>query len=125
MRVCENAYQIVSAAPNKILAYQEAFQSIPRPVLNAFTNSELLPDFLNHNFMLKNAEINKEKLLELNINVDFLNNELRLLRNSKSWKITKPLRQLFRKLKVYKGSDHPHQAQKPQLLKIDSTAFSK
>ena len=31
-------------------------------------------------------------------------------------------RQLFRKLKVYKGSEHPHMAQKPQLLKFDSTA---
>lgn len=27
-------------------------------------------------------------------------------------------RQLFTKLKVYSGSDHPHQAQKPQVLKI-------
>jgi large subunit ribosomal protein L13 len=28
-------------------------------------------------------------------------------------------RQLFRKLKVYKGSDHPHAAQQPQLLALD------
>ena len=28
-------------------------------------------------------------------------------------------RQLFRKLKVYKGSEHPHEAQKPQTLKLD------
>ena len=34
-------------------------------------------------------------------------------------------RQLFRKLKVYKGSDHPHSAQQPQILKLDSTASSK
>ncbi|MCL6584013.1 MAG: 50S ribosomal protein L13 [bacterium] len=27
-------------------------------------------------------------------------------------------RQLFRKLKVYAGADHPHQAQKPQLLRL-------
>ena len=35
-------------------------------------------------------------------------------------------RQLFRKLKVYKGSEHPHAAQEPQTLnlKIDSTALS-
>ncbi len=33
-------------------------------------------------------------------------------------------RQLFRKLKVYKGSDHPHSAQQPQTLKLDSTASS-
>lgn len=31
-------------------------------------------------------------------------------------------RQLFTKLKVYAGSDHPHQAQKPQIL--DVTAIS-
>jgi len=29
-------------------------------------------------------------------------------------------RQLFRKLKVYRGSEHPHAAQKPQILEIDS-----
>ena len=34
-------------------------------------------------------------------------------------------RQLFRKLKVYKGSEHPHAAQKPQILKFDSTNFAK
>ncbi len=32
-------------------------------------------------------------------------------------------RQLFRKLKVYKGADHPHAAQKPQMLKLDTTAL--
>ena len=30
-------------------------------------------------------------------------------------------RQLFRKLKVYKGSEHPHAAQNPQVLSITST----
>ncbi len=29
-------------------------------------------------------------------------------------------RQLFRKLKVYRGPEHPHSAQKPQILEIDS-----
>lgn len=29
-------------------------------------------------------------------------------------------RQLFTKLKVYKGSEHPHQAQKPEVLDIQS-----
>ena len=33
-------------------------------------------------------------------------------------------RQLFRKLKVYKGSEHPHSAQKPSLLLIDSSHTS-
>jgi len=33
-------------------------------------------------------------------------------------------RQLFRKLKVYKGSDHPHEAQSPQSLNIQPTANS-
>ncbi len=33
-------------------------------------------------------------------------------------------RQLFRKLKVYRGSSHPHVAQKPQSLKIDSAISS-
>tara|TARA_Y100001968_G_scaffold328856_1_gene376872 strand:- start:1339 stop:1791 length:453 start_codon:yes stop_codon:yes gene_type:complete len=33
-------------------------------------------------------------------------------------------RQLFRKLKVYKGSEHPHTAQKPQVLKFDYTGVS-
>ena len=28
-------------------------------------------------------------------------------------------RQLFRKLKVYKGTDHPHAAQQPQVLALD------
>ena len=31
-------------------------------------------------------------------------------------------RQLFRKLKVYKGSDHPHTAQEPQTLKLISVS---
>ena len=31
-------------------------------------------------------------------------------------------RQMFRKLKVYKGSDHPHSAQKPQLLQLNPSA---
>ncbi len=31
-------------------------------------------------------------------------------------------RQLFRKLKVYRGPDHPHAAQSPQILKLDSTS---
>ena len=33
-------------------------------------------------------------------------------------------RQLFRKLKVYRGSDHPHSAQKPQILKLDPAALA-
>jgi len=33
-------------------------------------------------------------------------------------------RQLFRKLKVYRGSDHPHSAQKPEVLKFDSIGVS-
>ena len=31
-------------------------------------------------------------------------------------------RQMFRKLKVYKGSDHPHSAQKPQPLQLNPSA---
>jgi large subunit ribosomal protein L13 len=31
-------------------------------------------------------------------------------------------RQLFRKLKVYKGTEHPHAAQKPQVLALDPAA---
>ena len=35
-------------------------------------------------------------------------------------------RQLFRKLKVYKGANHPHEAQKPEILKLDpATSASK
>ena len=34
-------------------------------------------------------------------------------------------RQLFRKLKVYKGSEHPHTAQNPQLINFDSTSSTK
>ena len=34
-------------------------------------------------------------------------------------------RQMFRKLKVYKGSEHPHTAQKPQPLQLTSSATAK
>ena len=34
-------------------------------------------------------------------------------------------RQLFTKLKVYKGSDHPHAAQDPKLLNLNSETVSK
>ncbi len=34
-------------------------------------------------------------------------------------------RQLFRKLKVYKGSEHPHAAQNPQALSIKSNSLGK
>ena len=34
-------------------------------------------------------------------------------------------RQMFRKLKVYKGSEHPHSAQKPQPLQVTSSATAK
>ena len=34
-------------------------------------------------------------------------------------------RQLFRKLKVYKGSDHPHAAQEPKILNLNSESVSK
>ena len=34
-------------------------------------------------------------------------------------------RQLFRKLKVYKGSNHPHVAQNPKLLKLNFTSSAK
>ncbi len=33
-------------------------------------------------------------------------------------------RQLFRKLKVYRGSEHPHSAQQPQPLQLDSSALA-
>ncbi len=33
-------------------------------------------------------------------------------------------RQLFRKLKVYKGSEHPHAAQNPQILRVNSSSTS-
>ncbi len=32
-------------------------------------------------------------------------------------------RQLFRKLKVYRGADHPHIAQQPKTLKFENNAF--
>lgn len=32
-------------------------------------------------------------------------------------------RQLFRKLKVYKGADHPHAAQEPKLLNLDTNGL--
>jgi large subunit ribosomal protein L13 len=31
-------------------------------------------------------------------------------------------RQLFRKLKVYKGTEHPHAAQQPKILQLDPAA---
>ena len=31
-------------------------------------------------------------------------------------------RQLYRKLKVYRGADHPHAAQQPQILALDPAA---
>ena len=34
-------------------------------------------------------------------------------------------RQLFRKLKVYKGSEHPHAAQNPKVLSMNSNALVK
>ena len=34
-------------------------------------------------------------------------------------------RQMFRKLKVYEGSEHPHSAQKPQPLQLTSSATAK
>ena len=34
-------------------------------------------------------------------------------------------RQIFRKLKVYKGADHPHSAQQPQPLQLDPAASAK
>ncbi len=34
-------------------------------------------------------------------------------------------RQLFNKLKVYKGSDHPHAAQEPKTLNLNSKTVSK
>ena len=34
-------------------------------------------------------------------------------------------RQLFRKLKVYKGSEHPHEAQKPKIIKLNSATSEK
>ena len=34
-------------------------------------------------------------------------------------------RQLFRKLKVYKGGDHPHAAQQPQALALAPSASSR
>ena len=33
-------------------------------------------------------------------------------------------RQIFRKLKVYKGSDHPHSAQEPKTLNLNSQSVS-
>ena len=33
-------------------------------------------------------------------------------------------RQLFRKLKVYRGSEHPHAAQKPQTLNLAPAALA-
>jgi large subunit ribosomal protein L13 len=34
-------------------------------------------------------------------------------------------RQLFRKLKVYKGAEHPHAAQQPQVLALDPSATAR
>ncbi len=34
-------------------------------------------------------------------------------------------RQLFTKLKVYKGSDHPHSAQEPTILNLNSESVKK
>ena len=34
-------------------------------------------------------------------------------------------RQMFRKLKVYKGADHPHSAQQPQPMQLDPAASAK
>ena len=34
-------------------------------------------------------------------------------------------RQMYRKLKVYKGAEHPHSAQQPQPLQLDPAASAK
>ena len=34
-------------------------------------------------------------------------------------------RQLFTKLKVYKGSEHPHSAQEPKILSLNSESVTK
>lgn len=34
-------------------------------------------------------------------------------------------RQMYRKLKVYKGTEHPHSAQKPQPLQLNPSATAK
>ena len=34
-------------------------------------------------------------------------------------------RQLYRKLKVYKGAEHPHAAQNPQVLQLDTSTLAK
>ncbi len=98
-KICSDLYEKVVDSSAKISAFRETFYSIPRPILDVFRNSELRPESINKRSSLEKELRLEEMVNESNVQIKDLRGELKALRSSKSWKITKPMRQLLELIK--------------------------
>ena len=111
-KVSKKAYDAVIQNPNKLISFKEHFNSMPRAVLECSARDQLLPEaetnFLRNSLNCLESEMRnvgcsleqrerdcvllQSQLQDNQRALDLVQDQLRDLRNSRSWRITAPLR---------------------------------
>ena len=100
LQVCDHTYKDIVNASDKILSYQECFNSLPRAVLECSSREQLLPeaDFSLLNNRLHSMEVETQNIVlsleKRERDCASLKRQLSELKASHSWRITAPLRDL-------------------------------
>ena len=98
--VSEKAYKSIIQSADQLKVYQEQFSSLPRAVLECSARDQLLPEaetcLLQNRLHCIEAEMRDvySSLEQRERDCTLLNSQLQDLKNSRSWKITSPLRAL-------------------------------
>ena len=102
LRVCDHAYKDISRASDKLISFQEHFNSLPRAVLECCSREQLLPEsdlnLLNNRIYSMEAEAQDLvfSLKQRERDCALLQRQLSDLSLSHSWRITAPLRALVK-----------------------------
>ena len=100
INICQSAHEAVIQSNDKLASFQENFSSLPRSVLEYSVRNQLSPEaqanLLQSRLHLQESEIRSisSSLEDRNRDCVLLEAQLRELKQSRSWKITAPLRSL-------------------------------
>lgn len=99
LNATEKAFSIVRKGSKIVASYQEAFSSLPKPVLDAFHKNHFGDQKLDSQQIDQERELNKKVILEMEKYSESLKRELSSVHNSTSWRITAPVRRLLNHLR--------------------------
>ena len=98
LNICEHAYNSIIESSDQLTSFQEHFNPLPRAVLECSARDQLIPEadlsLLHHRLCNIESEMRNagSSLEQRDRDCELLQYQLNDLRNSRSWKITAPLR---------------------------------